>query len=51
MAKVIVIANRGQYNHRIYRTLRYLGVDAKLLPNTLEPEELEKMGIKGIVIG
>lgn len=51
MAKVIVIANRGQYNHRIYRTLRYLGADASLVQNTITPEEIEEAGADGVVIG
>lgn len=51
MVEVFVIANRGQYNHRIYRTLKYLGVEAKLVQNTITPEEVEAEGVKGIVIG
>lgn len=49
--KVVVIANRGQYNHRIYRTLKYLGVDASLVQNTITPQEIEKAEVDGIVIG
>lgn len=51
MVDVFVIANRGQYNHRIYRTLKYLGVEAKLVQNTITPEEIEAEGARGIVIG
>ncbi len=51
MVDVFVIANRGQYNHRIYRTLKYLGVEAKLVQNSITPEEIEAEGGKGIVIG
>ncbi len=51
MVDVFVIANRGQYNHRIYRTLKYLGVEAKLVQNTITPEEIEAAGAKGVVIG
>jgi GMP synthase (glutamine-hydrolysing) len=51
MVEVIVVANRGQYNHRIYRTLRYLGVEAKLVQNSITPEEIEASGARGIVIG
>ncbi|NOZ82527.1 MAG: GMP synthase subunit A [Euryarchaeota archaeon] len=47
----LVIANRGQYNHRIYRTLRYLGREVKLVQNTLTPEEVEEMEPTGIVVG
>lgn len=51
MVDIAVIANRGQYNHRIYRTLRYLGVEAQLLQNTVTVGELEALGPKGIVVG
>ncbi|MFQ5887966.1 MAG: GMP synthase subunit A [Candidatus Hydrothermarchaeales archaeon] len=51
MTDILVIANRGQYNHRIYRTLKYLKVDARLLKNDISIEEVEKDGPKGIVIG
>ncbi len=47
----VVIANRGQYNHRIYRTLRYLGREAKLVQNTLTPQEVEAMEPEGVVVG
>jgi len=48
---IAVVANRGQYNHRIYRTLKYLGAEAALLKNSITPGELEDMDIEGIVIG
>ncbi|RMF88846.1 MAG: GMP synthase subunit A [Methanobacteriota archaeon] len=48
---IAVIANRGQYNHRIYRTLKYLGADARLLKNDITPEELRAMEPDAIVIG
>ncbi len=51
MADVLVIANTGQYNHRIYRTLKYLGIDVKLVQNTMSLDEIDKEGPKGIVIG
>ncbi|MDI6654310.1 MAG: GMP synthase subunit A [Candidatus Hydrothermarchaeota archaeon] len=51
MVEVLVIANRGQYNHRIYRTLKYLDVDAKLVQNTIAVEEVKVENPKGIVIG
>lgn len=51
MVDVLVIANRGQYNHRIYRTLKYLGVEVKLVQNSISLEEIESMNPKGIVIG
>ncbi|NOZ76510.1 MAG: GMP synthase subunit A [Euryarchaeota archaeon] len=51
MVDIIVVANRGQYNHRIYRTLKYLGVEAKLVQNSVTVEEIEKEDPRGIVIG
>jgi len=51
MTDVLVIANVGQYNHRIYRTLKYLGTNAKLVQNNITLEEIETEGPKGIVIG
>ncbi len=51
MTDIIVIANRGQYNHRIYRTLKYLKADAKLIQNNISIDEVEEEKPKGIVIG
>lgn len=51
MVDVLVIANRGQYNHRIYRTLKYLGVEARLVQNSIGVEEIDDSDPKGIVIG
>lgn len=51
MADIIIIANRGQYNHRIYRTLRDLDIDAKLVQNTATPEDVLSENPRGIVIG
>lgn len=49
--KILVIANRGQYNHRIYRTLKYLGADSKLVQNTISVEEISEENPEGIVVG
>ncbi len=51
MTDIIVVANRGQYNHRIYRTFKYLGVEAKLVQNTITIEDIEREAPAGIVIG
>jgi GMP synthase (glutamine-hydrolysing) len=51
MVEILVIANRGQYNHRIYRTLKYLEIDTRLVQNTVALEEVREMNVKGIVIG
>ncbi|MCI0482891.1 MAG: GMP synthase subunit A [Candidatus Dadabacteria bacterium] len=39
--KVIVIDNGGQWTHREWRVLKYLETDAKIMPNTTPPEELD----------
>ncbi len=49
MVKIYVVYNYGQYNHLIYRTLRDLGVETKLIENTTPVEELKDLD--GIVIG
>ncbi len=51
MTNILVIANRGQYNHRIYRTLKYLKADAKLIQNNISIDEVGKEKPKGIIIG
>ncbi len=48
---ILIVANRGQYNHRIYRTLRDLGVESNLVKNNIALKELKDLDIQGIVIG
>jgi len=48
---IAIIANRGQYNHRIYRTLRDLGAEARLMKNDVTPAQLRDLGARGVVIG
>jgi GMP synthase (glutamine-hydrolysing) len=48
---ILVIANRGQYNHRIYRTLKYLGEEAKLVQNTITVGEVRREDPEAIVVG
>lgn len=38
--KIYVVDNGGQWTHREWRVLRYLGVDAKIVPNTIPFEEI-----------
>ena len=48
---IIIINNRGQYVHRIHRSLRYLKVPSKIVPNTITIEEIENDDtIKGIIL-
>lgn len=51
MVSYLVIANRGQYNHRIYRRIKYLGESVKLLQNSATQEDIEREEPLGIVIG
>jgi len=46
----LVVNNRGQYVHRIWRSLTYLGVEAKIVPNTIPIEELSGMRPEGVVL-
>jgi len=46
---ILILDNGGQYVHRIWRTLRYLGVEAKIIPNTTPLEEIKAMEPKGII--
>jgi GMP synthase (glutamine-hydrolysing) len=43
--KVPVIDNGGQWTHREYRTLRDLGAESRIIPNTTPFKELEADGI------
>lgn len=49
--KILVINNHGQYNHRIYRSLRYLKINAEMIPNSTTLEELKEMDPLGIILG
>ena len=40
---VDVIDNGGQWTHREWRMLRYLGVDTKILPNDTPLNELREL--------
>ncbi len=43
--KIVVIKNKGQYNHLIWRCLRELNIDAELLDNRIEPKNIDTDGI------
>ena len=38
-----VVDNGGQWTHREWRMLRYLGVDTKIIPNNTPVNELRKL--------
>lgn len=48
---IIIINNLGQYNHRISRTLTYLGIENKLIPNTTSYEDIMTLNPDGIILG
>ncbi len=48
---ILVINNKGQYNHRIQRSLKYLKIDSELVPNTLSIEEMESKNPTGLILG
>ena len=50
MPKIYVIDNGGQWTHREWRVLKYLGVETKIVPNTISFEELVKENIDGLVL-
>ena len=39
--RVYVVDNGGQWTHREWRVLKYLGVDTKVVPNTTPFEKLD----------
>lgn len=48
---IVIINNFGQYNHRISRTLKYLDIENKLIPNTTSVDEIKDMNPSGIILG
>ena len=50
MVKIHVIDNGGQWTHREWRTLRDIGVETKIIPNTAPFSEIIKDNIEGLVL-
>jgi len=50
VVSIYVIDNGGQWTHREWRTLRYLGVNTKIVPNTISFKELITENIDGLVL-
>ena len=48
---ILIINNKGQYNHRIQRSLQYLDIPSKLVSNTLSVEEIQKENPTGLILG
>jgi len=43
--KILVVDNGGQWTHREWRVLKYIGVETAIVPNTVALEELDADGI------
>lgn len=48
---IVIINNFGQYNHRISRTLTYLGIENKLVSNETSLDEINNLEPEGIILG
>ena len=48
---ILVINNKGQYNHRIARSLQYLKIPSELVSNELSIEEIEAKNPIGLILG
>ena len=48
---IVILNNGGQYVHRIQRSLKYLDVPAKIVPNSTTLEEIAaNPEIKGVIL-
>lgn len=50
MVRIYVIDNGGQWTHREWRTLRDLGVETKILPNTTSYDKIEAEEVDGLIL-
>lgn len=48
--RILVIDNGGQWTHREWRVLRYLGVEAEIVPNTTPLDDIAGKGADGLVL-
>ena len=48
--KVFVVDNGGQWTHREWRVLKYLGVTTEIVPNDVKFADLEARGLSGLVL-
>ena len=49
--KILIINNKGHYNHRIGRSLRYLNIPYELIPNNLSIDEIKEKEPMGLIFG
>ena len=50
MVKIYVVDNGGQWTHREWRSLKYLNVNTKIVPNTVSFEKLLNEEINGLIL-
>jgi len=50
MTKIYVVDNGGQWTHREWRTLKYLDVDTKIIPNTTTIQQLHDFDTDGLIL-
>lgn len=50
MLKIYVIDNGGQWTHKEWRTLKYIGVETRIIPNTTRFKELIDEEVDGLVL-
>ena len=48
---ILIVNNKGQYNHRIARSLQYLQIPSELVSNELSIEEIEAKNPIGLILG
>lgn len=48
--KVFVVDNGGQWTHREWRVLKYLGADTKIVPNTTPVADLKRENLDGLIL-
>lgn len=46
----MILNNGGQYVHRIWRSLKYLGVESKIIPNDTPVKEIHAGNPEGIIL-
>ena len=50
MARIYVVDNGGQWTHREWRVLKYLGVDTKIVANDTPVGDLQKENLDGLLL-
>lgn len=48
---ILIINNKGQYNHRIHRTLKYLHISSEMVSNESSVDEILSKNPIGLILG